>query len=139
LKKIQLKLLFIAWLVSVISTLASLYFSEVLKYPPCELCWYQRIAMYPLTLLLGIAIIKKHLWISYYSLFLAIIGLFLSAYQYFSTTITIGVVSCGSCSESSFNLFGFSIPLLSFISFLIIFGISLVLCRSLKLKHAPVG
>ena len=47
-------LLYIAWFVSLIAMFGSLYFSEIKGYIPCELCWYQRILMYPLTLILGI-------------------------------------------------------------------------------------
>ena len=46
--------LYIAWLVSTVATLGSLYFSEIRGFVPCELCWYQRILMYPLALILGI-------------------------------------------------------------------------------------
>ena len=53
------ELLFTAWAVSVIAMFGSLYFSEIRQYEPCELCWYQRIAMYPLVIVLGIAYIKK--------------------------------------------------------------------------------
>jgi disulfide bond formation protein DsbB len=45
----------LAWTVALVSTLGSLYYSEVAGFTPCELCWYQRIAMYPLVVLLGIA------------------------------------------------------------------------------------
>ena len=45
-------LLFAAWLVAMIATLGSLFFSEVMMFPPCVMCWYQRICMYPLTLIL---------------------------------------------------------------------------------------
>lgn len=44
-------LLFICWLVAAISTLGSLFFSEVMRFPPCVLCWYQRILMYPLVII----------------------------------------------------------------------------------------
>jgi len=47
--------LYLAWLVAVIATLGSLYFSEVRGFIPCELCWYQRILMYPLAVILGVA------------------------------------------------------------------------------------
>lgn len=51
--------LFTAWGASFIATLGSLYFSEIMKFEPCVLCWYQRIFMYPFVLWLGIAVIKK--------------------------------------------------------------------------------
>lgn len=47
--------LYFAWIVSMIATLGSLFFSEILGFIPCELCWYQRIMMYPLCIILGIA------------------------------------------------------------------------------------
>ncbi|MDE0584452.1 disulfide bond formation protein B [Planococcus sp. A6] len=52
-------LLYSAWFVSLVAMLGSLYFSEVQGFIPCELCWYQRIAMYPLVLILGIATFTK--------------------------------------------------------------------------------
>ncbi|MDZ5610621.1 disulfide oxidoreductase, partial [Bacillus pseudomycoides] len=75
-------ILFSAWCVSLIATLGSLYLSEIMKYEPCTLCWYQRILMYPLVLLLGTAIIRKDYRIGIYSLVLAIIGACIAAYHY---------------------------------------------------------
>ncbi len=46
--------LYLAWFVAVLATVGSLFFSEVMKLPPCVLCWYQRIAMYPLTIILAV-------------------------------------------------------------------------------------
>ena len=60
-------LLFIAWAASVIAMFGSLYFSEIRQYEPCELCWYQRILMYPFVVILGIATVKKDYKISLYS------------------------------------------------------------------------
>lgn len=57
-KKLENSLLFI-WLVSLVATLGSLYFSEVRGYEPCELCWYQRILMYPIVLITLVAYIQK--------------------------------------------------------------------------------
>lgn len=57
-KKLENSLLFI-WLVSLVATLGSLYFSEVRGYEPCELCWYQRILMYPILLITTVAYIQK--------------------------------------------------------------------------------
>lgn len=52
-------LLFAAWAASIIAMFGSLYFSEIKQYEPCALCWYQRIIMYPFTVISGIAIIRK--------------------------------------------------------------------------------
>lgn len=67
--------LYLAWLLALIATIGSLYFSNVLGFNPCILCWYQRIAMYPLVLLLGIAAFRGDHAIRRYALPLALIGL----------------------------------------------------------------
>jgi len=55
----QKYVLLLAWIVSIVATLGSLFFSLVMKLPPCDFCWYQRIAMYPLIVVLGVAIAFK--------------------------------------------------------------------------------
>ncbi|ADY25660.1 disulfide bond formation protein DsbB [Deinococcus proteolyticus MRP] len=66
--------LYLAWVVALVATLGSLYLSEVLGYRPCKLCWYQRIAMYPLALMLGIAAFRDDLRVRLYAAALALIG-----------------------------------------------------------------
>lgn len=66
--------LYLAWLVALIATLGSLYFSNVLGFKPCVLCWYQRICMYPLALWLGIAALRGDLGVRVYALPLAATG-----------------------------------------------------------------
>jgi disulfide bond formation protein DsbB len=66
--------LYLAWVVALIATLGSLWFSESLGFIPCVLCWFQRIAMYPLALLLGIAALRGDLNIRAYALPLAAVG-----------------------------------------------------------------
>ena len=53
--------LFAAWAMGLVATLGSLFFAEVMKLPPCSLCWYQRIAMYPLVVILTVGILV--LWL----------------------------------------------------------------------------
>lgn len=74
-------LLAFAWLVALVATLGSLYYSEVRNFIPCTLCWYQRIAMYPLVFLLGIATWRNDAGIRPYALTLSILGLFWSSYH----------------------------------------------------------
>ena len=71
----------IAGSVAVAATLGSLYFSEVADFIPCKLCWYQRIAMYPLAVLLVMAAIRRDRWILLYIRVIAAIGLAVSAYH----------------------------------------------------------
>ncbi|MFK7601329.1 disulfide bond formation protein B [Deinococcus sp. SM5_A1] len=66
--------LYLAWLVALAATLGSLYFSEVQGFRPCVLCWYQRIAMYPLAVILGVAALGADLKIRRYVLPLAAVG-----------------------------------------------------------------
>lgn len=66
--------MYLAWVVALVAMLGSLYFSDIKGFRPCILCWYQRIAMYPLALLLGIATFKNDWSIRTYALPLAVIG-----------------------------------------------------------------
>ena len=67
-------LLAFAWIVALVATLGSLYYSEVRLFLPCELCWYQRIFMYPQAVILGLALWRQDLGVWPYSLALALIG-----------------------------------------------------------------
>jgi disulfide bond formation protein DsbB len=74
--------LWLGFAVAAVATAGSLYLSEVAKFPPCELCWYQRIAMYPQVLLLGVAAVRRDTRIWVYSVPLAAIGAAISIYHY---------------------------------------------------------
>ena len=73
----------IAFIVALVAMSGSLFFSEVAGYEPCKLCWYQRILMYPLALLSGIALFRKENWLIPYALVMSIIGQVIAAYHYF--------------------------------------------------------
>jgi disulfide bond formation protein DsbB len=112
--------LYIVWFSSLAAMLGSLFFSEVMKFPPCVLCWYQRIAIYPLAILLPVAIIRDEAAsFRKYALLLTAAGFAIAAYH---NLIYYGVVSealspCregASCSSRQLEWLGFvSIPLLS--------------------------
>lgn len=72
----------LAWAMATIAMLGSLYYSEVAGFPPCEYCWYQRIAMYPLVVILGIAMVRSDYAIRRYVLALAVPGGIISMYHY---------------------------------------------------------
>ncbi|MGG3754288.1 disulfide oxidoreductase [Bacillus anthracis] len=117
------KVLF-AWVIALISMLGSLYFSEVKGFKPCNLCWYQRIFMYPLVILLGIALLKKDEKIRIYTTPLAVIGFFIAAYQYIiqkSSFLQRHIEPCEigeSCVTLYINWLGFiTIPFLSMAAF----------------------
>ncbi len=65
------------------ATFGSLFYSEILKYPPCRLCWYQRILMYPQTILIALALIRKEKVLKPYLILLNTVGALLAAYHYF--------------------------------------------------------
>jgi disulfide bond formation protein DsbB len=66
--------LYLAWVVSLVATLGSLYFSEVRGFVPCVLCWFQRVMMYPLVIVLGVAAFRGDFSGRAYALPLAVIG-----------------------------------------------------------------
>ena len=74
--------LWLAFLVAAGATAGSLYFSEVANYVPCRLCWFQRIAMYPLAVILSIAAIRRDRAIRWYAIPLAGLGACVSVYHY---------------------------------------------------------
>jgi disulfide bond formation protein DsbB len=71
----------LAFLVAATSTLGSLYFSEIAEFTPCRLCWFQRIAMYPLSVVLLVGAIRKDAAVRWYAGPLAAIGAGVSAYH----------------------------------------------------------
>jgi disulfide bond formation protein DsbB len=73
--------LWLAWLVALVTTLGSLYFSEIAHFTPCKLCWYQRIAMYPLAIVLVMAAVRRDRRIAWYVVPVAAIGTVFAAYQ----------------------------------------------------------
>jgi disulfide bond formation protein DsbB len=117
---------YFAWLVAIVATGGSLYFSEVMGFIPCVLCWYQRILMYPLVILLGIAAYRQEKQIIPYVLPMSIIGLLISAYhimiQLFPNLASEATCRAGvPCTVDYIHLFGFiTIPMMSFLAFLLI-------------------
>ncbi len=75
--------LYFSWLVSIMATGGSLYFSEVRHFIPCDLCWFQRILMYPLVILLGIASYRNDRHITGYILPMSLLGWLIASYHYF--------------------------------------------------------
>lgn len=132
------KSLLLAWVAALIATIGSLYFSEVLHYIPCTLCWYQRIFMYPLSIILGVAFYRNDKEITKYALPLSVIGIIISGYHIALQKIpylqqfemcTTGV----PCSKDYINWLGFiTIPVLAFIAFTIISVCLVIISRSQK-------
>lgn len=76
LEAVERKTLYLAfaWVVALVATLGSLYYSEVRLFLPCELCWYQRIFMYPQAVILGLALWRQDFGVWPYSLALSLLG-----------------------------------------------------------------
>jgi disulfide bond formation protein DsbB len=71
-----------AWIVAVVAMTGSLFYSEVANFPPCTLCWYQRIAMYPLVAILYVGAALRHRSVRLYALPLVLVGGTISSYHY---------------------------------------------------------
>lgn len=126
--------LFMAWLVALVATLGSLYFSEIVGYIPCELCWYQRILMYPLVLILTVAILRKENDIYAYVLPFSSLGIVVSLIHYGQQKGVIGQIGEGCsmipCTTIYINWFGFiTIPFLALLAFMAITILNLLLWK----------
>ncbi len=117
----------LAFCVALVSTLGSLFFSDVMQFIPCSLCWYQRIFMYPLVFIFLINLLYPDNAVFKYAFPLVIIGL---GSAFYHNLIMVGIIPeelspCAqgvACSTEYINWFGFvNIPLLSLIGFVAIF------------------
>ncbi len=114
----------IAFVVAVICTVGSLYLSSS-GLEPCRFCWYQRIAMYPLVPLIGLALVRRDAEVWRYILALSLPGLALSIYHIsLQWQPALEVVECSAtapCSMRYFLVYGFvSIPVMAGAGFLLI-------------------
>ena len=128
-------ILFLCWLVASVSTMGSVFFSSVMEFAPCILCWYQRICLFPLVIILATGLFPYDKSAIKYALPLAIAG-WLTAFYHtllYAGIIPESIQPCSqgvSCTEKYFELFGFvSIPMLSFIAFSTLVALLLILKR----------
>lgn len=118
-------LVFGCWLVACASTLGALFFSEVMQLPPCALCWYQRMFIFPLVLLLPVGLFPFDPRVVRYALPLVVVGGAISLFQLLLVwgVIPESIQPCRqgvSCKDVPIEWLGFvSIPLLSFIAFVV--------------------
>lgn len=126
--------MFAAWLVATAATLGTLFQSEVMKIAPCELCWYQRVFMWPLVIMLPLALFPLDVRIVRYALPLALAGMAVALYQLLLTwgVIPESIRPCTQgvpCSETQWVWLGFvTVPLIATLAFAAI-SVLLVLCR----------
>ena len=123
-------LLYAAWIIALVAAVGSLFFSEVMQLPPCVLCWYQRIAMYPLVVIIGVGIITRDGGrMKSYALPICLAGLAIAVYHnlLYYGILPESIAPCTegiSCTSRQIEWLGFvTIPLMALTAF-----ISLALC-----------
>lgn len=115
-------------IVALVAMSGSLYYSEILGYAPCKLCWYQRILMYPMVIVFGVALWRKDRGVSATTLVMSILGAIVAFYHYL---LQLGLASeitpCStvgysvSCAEKFTMHFGYiTIPMMALTAFLLI-------------------
>ena len=114
---------YMAWTVALVSALGSLFFSEVMQFAPCVLCWFQRIAMYPLVVIIAVGILLQDRRLKVYALPFSIIGLAISVYHnlLYYGVIPTAITPCTEgvpCNAVQLELLGFiTIPLMGLVAF----------------------
>ena len=134
-KNTNWNILFFCWLVVSVSALGSLFFSYIMEFAPCVLCWYQRIFLLPLVLILAVGLFPLDKKVVKYALPMAVAGWLTAAYHnlLYAGIIPESIQPCSqgvSCTEEYIDLFGFlSIPMLSLLSFTTIITLLIILYR----------
>lgn len=127
---------YISFAIALSGVLGSLYFSEIAGYTPCLLCWWQRILMYPLAVILAVGILRSDKNLAYYVLPFSLLGIPIALYQ---ELLQIGVLeetiqSCVegvSCAVKYIDWFGFiTIPLLSLVAFTTVSALMFLVIKS---------
>jgi disulfide bond formation protein DsbB/mono/diheme cytochrome c family protein len=142
--QVRSKLLYLAWGQALIATVGSLFFSEVMGFIPCILCWYQRILMYPLVIVLGVGILLRDQRVRYYVLPLSVLGIGIGLYHnlLYYGAIPEGLHICTSgvpCETRWIEWLGFvGIPFLSFTAFTVI-TLSLLWYTPIDAEEAPTN
>ena len=135
--------LWLAWVVALVTTLGSLYFSDIAGFTPCKLCWYQRIAMYPLAVLLLIAAIRRDRAVWVYVVPQATIGALIAVYhtqlQAFPDQSSSFCTLAAPCTERYVWEFGFvSLPFMALVAFVFIIAMALVARTAVQPVVQPV-
>ncbi len=136
--KRQENIMLAMWVIALTATAGSLYFSQIRGYVPCTLCWVQRIFMYPLVIIVGIALVQKNVRIAATTLAMSVIGGAISLYHYGLQKLDFlsdSAPSCGQvpCTGQYINYLGFiTIPFLALTAFILISVMSMYMLKSLK-------
>jgi disulfide bond formation protein DsbB len=129
----------LAFCIAVATTGLSLFYSEILGFEPCTLCWVQRIFLFPQVIILGLALWKRDLLASDYSLGLSIPGAVIAFYHYYGQMFNTSALPCKTaeaispCAQRFVLEFGYvTIPMMAFTTFMLL----IVLMCIHKLGHA---
>ena len=119
------KAVWLAWVVALVATVGSLMYSELFHYVPCRLCWFQRIAMYPLAIVLLVGAIRREAAVKFYAIPIALVGLVISVYhnvlQFFPSLEGTSCDPLVPCSARSIEMFGFmDLPFMAGAGFIVI-------------------
>jgi disulfide bond formation protein DsbB len=90
----------LALVVAGVTTAGSLYYSEIVGYIPCELCWYQRICMYPLVAILAVGLLRRDRSVIWYATPLVVVGAPVSLYHWLVERVP-SLAEGSSCSVFS--------------------------------------
>ena len=115
----------LAWVVALVATVGSLMYSELFHYVPCRLCWFQRIAMYPLAVVLLVGALRREVAVKFYAIPIALIGLVISIYhnvlQFFPSLEGTSCDPLVPCSARSIEMFGFmDLPFMAGAGFIVV-------------------
>lgn len=128
----------LTWMVALVASVGSLIYSEVIGFEPCRLCWFQRIAMYPLAVVLLVGAMRREAAVRFYALPLALVGLGISIWHYLIQAFPSlsDAASCDPsvpCSARYVDVFGFvSIPFMAGAGFTLISVLLLLYVREPK-------
>jgi disulfide bond formation protein DsbB len=120
----------------------SLFYSEVIGYIACTLCWYQRIFMYPQAFILGLALVKRDTSVARYCLLLSVVGTLIAVYHVYlqsgGTALfpCAAIIGAAACSQRFFLLFGYvTIPMMS----LTVFGLLIASMATILQQKKPTA
>lgn len=130
--------LYFSWLICCMGTIMSVYYSYLLNLEPCVLCYYQRICLFPLTIILGIATYRDDSSIKIYVLPLSLLGMFIAVYQVCLQEIpgmTIDICGKVSCSTKLFVVGYVTIPMAAAFAFCLISCLLLLSKNGQESRH----
>ncbi|MFQ5808233.1 MAG: disulfide oxidoreductase [Armatimonadota bacterium] len=138
-------LVYAAWAQALAATAGSLYFSEVRDFVPCMLCWYQRILMYPLVVIIAVGIVRRDSGLYWTVLPLSLAGACVAIYHNLvqQGVISEAIISCQfgvSCQLKWIEWLGFiTIPMMSLTAFAVITILMTIYAASWAVKYTGRG